>query len=77
MKKFKQHRDSYLASTVVETNRLVVRLEKVKRALHLVGLGSSNVLLLYIQLFRLLKEDTPTTSKQMKSEFCVVSTIDG
>ena len=29
MKGFKRHRDAYLSNTVVETNRLVVRLEKV------------------------------------------------
>jgi hypothetical protein len=29
MKGFKRHRDAYLSDTVVETNRLVVRLEKV------------------------------------------------
>lgn len=42
MKGFKRHRDAYLSDTVVETNRLVVRLEKV--TLHVstmcLGIGS-------------------------------------
>lgn len=35
MMTFKRHRDAYLSNTVVETNRLVVRLEKVLTPLNL------------------------------------------
>lgn len=73
---FKRIRDAHISESAAETNRLVIRLEKVEEQRERLGLANKSTGLFitllracccfFSQLFRMLKDDTPSNRKQLK-----------
>ena len=64
---FRRLRDVHFSERVVETNRLIIRVEKAGGLWVWLGIGFMEECY-WLQLFRLVKERSPKNAKEMRSE---------